>query len=633
MSSSWGNDITVKAIQGLIIFLIVVSIYISIRFEWRMAVGGIVALLHDLVLAAGVYSLVGFEVTPSTVVGLLTILGFSLYDTVVVYDKVDENAKDILAGSRMTYSEAANLAVNQTLMRSINTSLIALLPVAGLLFVGAGLLGVGTIKDLALILFVGLASGAYSSLFLATPIVVRPHRARARGTRRWPSGWRPSGPATAKQPATRSLAERRPAPPAAAAPAGRRPAPAPQAGRPAAATAAGDRVQRRRRRRIALGRRSRRRLRDVPDFPKPGIVFKDITPLLADGAAFARGRSTRWPTLAGRPATVDLVAGVEARGFMLAAALAARTGLRPGAGAQGRQAAAADRRRSPTSSSTAGRDRGAGARARRAAGAARRRRAGHRRHAARRRRPGRARPAAQSPASACCSSSGFLDGRSSRCRRLHRRCCTPDGADRRTRLGGVRLAGDGAPLDSAEHRRASADRSATDAPPVAPHRRRPAPSQRHRRRRGPRARSPPTAGARRRPSPPPAPRTGRPHRRRVRDRLARRLVTDRRGRPAVKPVLEPLLAIHRGAHPKADARLLQRGYDVAEECHRGQLRKSGDPYITHPLAVATILAELGMDTTTLVAALLHDTVEDTGMTPDGHRRPSSAPRSRTSSTA
>jgi preprotein translocase subunit SecF len=172
VSSSWGHDITVKAVQGLIIFLIVVSIYIALRFQWRMAVGGILALFHDLIIAAGVYSIIGFEVTPSTIVGLLTILGFSLYDTVVVYDKVAENSKDILAGSRTTYSEAANLAVNQTLMRSINTSLIALLPVAGLLFVGSGLLGVGTIKDLALILFVGLASGAYSSLFLATPIVV-----------------------------------------------------------------------------------------------------------------------------------------------------------------------------------------------------------------------------------------------------------------------------------------------------------------------------------------------------------------------------------------------------------------------------------------------------------------------------
>jgi preprotein translocase subunit SecF len=172
VSSDWGHDITVKAIEGLIIFLIAVTIYISIRYQWRMAVGGVVALLHDLLVAAGVYSIVGFELTPSTVVGLLTILGFSLYDTVVVYDKVAENSKDLLAGSRMTYSEAANTAVNQTLMRSINTSLIALLPVAGLLFVGAGLLGVGTIKDLALILFVGIASGAYSSLFLATPIVV-----------------------------------------------------------------------------------------------------------------------------------------------------------------------------------------------------------------------------------------------------------------------------------------------------------------------------------------------------------------------------------------------------------------------------------------------------------------------------
>ena len=171
-SSRWGHDTTVSALQGLVIFLIAVSIYISLRFQWRMAIGGMLALLHDLLVAAGIYSLVGFELTPSTIVGLLTILGFSLYDTVVVYDKVAENAKDILAGSRMTFSDAANLAVNQTLMRSINTSLIALLPVGGLLFVGAGILGVGTIKDLALILFVGLASGAYSSLFLATPIVV-----------------------------------------------------------------------------------------------------------------------------------------------------------------------------------------------------------------------------------------------------------------------------------------------------------------------------------------------------------------------------------------------------------------------------------------------------------------------------
>lgn len=172
VSSSWGSEITRKAVQGLIVFLVVVFAYITLRFEWKMAVGALTALLHDLIIAAGVYSIVGFELTPSTVVGLLTILGFSLYDTVVVFDKVAENSKDLLATARMTYPEAANLAVNQTLMRSINTSLISLLPVAGLLFVGAGLLGVGTIKDLALILFVGLAIGAYSSLFLATPVVV-----------------------------------------------------------------------------------------------------------------------------------------------------------------------------------------------------------------------------------------------------------------------------------------------------------------------------------------------------------------------------------------------------------------------------------------------------------------------------
>jgi len=172
VSSSWGSEITKKAIQGLLVFLVVVFAYITLRFEVKMAVGALVALLHDLIIAAGIYSIVGFELTPSTIVGLLTILGFSLYDTVVVFDKVSENTKDLLVTGRETYASAANRAVNQTLMRSINTSLISLLPVAGLLFVGAGLLGVGTIKDLALILFVGLAIGAYSSLFLATPVVV-----------------------------------------------------------------------------------------------------------------------------------------------------------------------------------------------------------------------------------------------------------------------------------------------------------------------------------------------------------------------------------------------------------------------------------------------------------------------------
>jgi preprotein translocase subunit SecF len=173
VSKSWGGEVTRQAVIALIVFLVVVSAFIAVRFqEWRMALAAVLALIHDLLLTAGVYSLVGFEVSPSTVVGLLTILGFSLYDTVVVFDKVAENSKGILSTTRMTYPEAANLAVNQTLMRSINTSIIGLLPVAGLLFVGAGLLGVGTLEDLALVLFVGMLTGAYSSLFLATPWLV-----------------------------------------------------------------------------------------------------------------------------------------------------------------------------------------------------------------------------------------------------------------------------------------------------------------------------------------------------------------------------------------------------------------------------------------------------------------------------
>jgi preprotein translocase subunit SecF len=171
VGSTWGSQITKKAVYGLIIFLIAVSIYLSVRFEWRMAAAAIIALIHDLIITAGIYSLVGFEVSPSTVIALLTILGYSLYDTVVVFDKVRENIAGITGGSRMTLSQAANLAVNQTLVRSINTSIIALLPVVGLLVIGAGLLGAGSLKDLALALMIGLASGAYSSIFIATPLV------------------------------------------------------------------------------------------------------------------------------------------------------------------------------------------------------------------------------------------------------------------------------------------------------------------------------------------------------------------------------------------------------------------------------------------------------------------------------
>jgi preprotein translocase subunit SecF len=136
-----------------------------------MAVAAFVALIHDLVIATGVYALTGFQVSPATIIGLLTILGYSLYDTVVVFDKVRENTAGLLSGARSTYSQAANLALNQTLVRSINTSLIALLPVAAILFVGGGLLGAGELKDLALVLFVGMLSGTYSSIFIATPVL------------------------------------------------------------------------------------------------------------------------------------------------------------------------------------------------------------------------------------------------------------------------------------------------------------------------------------------------------------------------------------------------------------------------------------------------------------------------------
>jgi preprotein translocase subunit SecF len=172
VSSSWGGEITTQAMIALAVFLVLVSLFLALYFERDMAIAAVVALAHDLIVTAGVYSIVGFEVSPSTVIGLLTILGFSLYDTVVVFDKVKENTRGLLGLTRRTYAETANLALNQTLMRSINTSLIAVLPVIGLLIVGVGVLGVGTLADLALVQMVGLISGALSSIFLATPILV-----------------------------------------------------------------------------------------------------------------------------------------------------------------------------------------------------------------------------------------------------------------------------------------------------------------------------------------------------------------------------------------------------------------------------------------------------------------------------
>ena len=170
---SWGADITRQALIGLGVFILLVILFLTIYFEIRMAMAAIVALLHDLLITIGVYAITGFEVTPATVIGVLTILGYSLYDTVVVFDKVKENTRGILAQSRLNYQEAANLALNQTLIRSINTSIVALLPVAAILIVGVGILQAGTLKDLALALFVGIAAGTYSSVFIATPLLVQ----------------------------------------------------------------------------------------------------------------------------------------------------------------------------------------------------------------------------------------------------------------------------------------------------------------------------------------------------------------------------------------------------------------------------------------------------------------------------
>src|SRR6478752_214683 len=171
IGATWGAQVANRALLGLGVFLVLVMLFIWAYFrEWKMSVGAIVALAHDLLITVGVYALSGFEVTPATVTGILTILGFSLYDTVVVFDKVRENTKG-LRQKRSTYAAESNLAVNQTLVRSINTSIVALIPVAALLYVGAVQLGSGALKDLALALFVGMAAGTYSSIFIATPLL------------------------------------------------------------------------------------------------------------------------------------------------------------------------------------------------------------------------------------------------------------------------------------------------------------------------------------------------------------------------------------------------------------------------------------------------------------------------------
>jgi len=170
---NWGADVTNQAIRGLIIFLLLVSLLMAFYFRsWKMSVAALLALAHDLIITVGIYAAVGFEITPAAVIGFLTIMSYSLYDTVVVFDKVRENTQEIEYSETRTFAEMVNLAVNQTLVRSVNTSVVAVLPTAAILFIGSLILGAGTLRDIALALFVGTIVGTYSSVFLAAPIYV-----------------------------------------------------------------------------------------------------------------------------------------------------------------------------------------------------------------------------------------------------------------------------------------------------------------------------------------------------------------------------------------------------------------------------------------------------------------------------
>lgn len=171
IGANWGADVTSKALTGLIVFIALAAVLMALYFRTlKMSVAAVVALLHDLVITAGVYALTGFEVTPAAVIGFLTILGYSLYDTVVVFDKIRENTSDVEHSETTTFAQQVNYAVNQTLVRSINTTVVAVLPVASILFIGAALLGAGTLRDIALALFIGMLIGTYSTIFIAAPL-------------------------------------------------------------------------------------------------------------------------------------------------------------------------------------------------------------------------------------------------------------------------------------------------------------------------------------------------------------------------------------------------------------------------------------------------------------------------------
>ncbi len=184
IGATWGQDITQQAIRGLVVFIILAALVMALYFRtWKMSIVAIIALLHDVIITTGIYGLTGFEVTPGAVIGLLTILGYSLYDTVVVFDKIRENTIGVMRDPGKTFGQQVNLAVNQTLVRSINTSVVAALPVASILFIGAFVLGAGTLRDISLALLIGIVVGTYSTLFLAAPMY---------------AGWRSKEPTVAK---------------------------------------------------------------------------------------------------------------------------------------------------------------------------------------------------------------------------------------------------------------------------------------------------------------------------------------------------------------------------------------------------------------------------------------------------
>jgi preprotein translocase subunit SecF len=182
-SATWGAAITEQAVRALIVFIVIVSIFISIRFEWRMAIAAIVAMVNDVIAAVGVYSVFQFEVTPATVIAFLTILGYSLYDTIVVFDRVEENEAKY-AAVRMPYEDVVNISMNQVLMRSLLTSFSSIIPVCSLLIVGSGLMGAAALREFALALLVGMVSGVYSSIFIATPLLAVLKANTGRTTRR-----------------------------------------------------------------------------------------------------------------------------------------------------------------------------------------------------------------------------------------------------------------------------------------------------------------------------------------------------------------------------------------------------------------------------------------------------------------